>query len=66
MFEEGNKMKILSIVTLNLLLAIAIVNTQDSLLMIPNYFANSSLYYSSLPSCINLPDLSYICQQQIF
>ena len=55
-------MKIKHIVTLGLLLlAIVIANSENSILMIPKYSANLSLYYSSLSSCISLPDSTHIC-----
>ena len=66
-FSGGKKMKIKYIVTLGLLLlAIVIANAENSILMIPKYSANLSLYYSSLSSCISSPDWYYICLPQIF
>ena len=60
-------MKINYIVTLGLLLlAIVIANAENSIFMIPKYSANLSLYYSSLSSCISLPDWYYICLPQTF
>ena len=60
-------MRILFIATLGfLLLAIVIVNAENSLLMLPKHSANLNLYYSSLSSCISLPDWYYISLPQIF
>jgi hypothetical protein len=55
-------MKIIYIITLGLLLlAVVIANAENSIFMLPKYSSNISLYYSSLSSCISLPDSTHIC-----